>query len=87
MSIITADNLPKLHHPRRHAAVRTSDYVFSQLIPYIGNKRKLLHLIAEAVAQTGCRGGTFVDLYAGSTVVARWAKKAGFRVVANDWEP
>lgn len=77
----------RLHHPRRHAAVRTGDYVFSQLIPYIGNKRKLLHLIAEAVAFTGCRGGTFVDLFTGSTVVARWAKKAGFRVVANDWEP
>ena len=77
----------RLHDPRRHAAVHTTDYVFSQLIPYIGNKRKLLHLIAEAVACTGCRGGTFVDLFTGSTVVARWAKKAGFRVIANDWEP
>ena len=77
----------RLHHPRRHAAARTKDYVFSQLIPYIGNKRKLLHLIAEAVAFTKCRKGTFVDLFTGSTVVARWAKKAGFRVIANDWEP
>ena len=67
--------------------MRTRDYVFSQLIPYIGNKRKLLHLIAEAVRFTGCGGGTFVDLFTGSTVVARWAKKAGFRVIANDWEP
>lgn len=87
MSVITAINLPKLHHPRRHAAVRTRDYVFSQLIPYIGNKRKLLHLIAKAVELTGCRHGSFVDLFTGSTVVARWAKRAGFSVVANDWEP
>jgi len=77
----------RLHDPRLHAAVRTTDYVFSQLIPYIGNKRKLLHLIAEAVAFTGCCGGTFVDLFTGSTVVGRWAKRAGYRVIANDWEP
>jgi len=30
---------------RRHAAERTDDYVYAQLIPYIGNKRKLLPLI------------------------------------------
>lgn len=77
----------KLHHPRQHAAVRTDDYIFSQLIPYIGNKRKLLHLIDDAVSLTGCTSGTFVDLFTGSTVVARWAKQGGFRVVANDWEP
>jgi adenine-specific DNA-methyltransferase len=75
------------HHPRRHAAVRTQDYVFSQLIPYIGNKRKLLSLIAGAVAFTGIKQGDFVDLFTGSTVVARWAKMQGFRVLANDWEP
>src|SRR6476619_1874401 len=61
----------RLHHPRHHAAVRTQDYVFSQLIPYIGNKRKLLHLIAQAVDFTGVSAGTFVDLFTGSTVVGR----------------
>lgn len=79
---------PKLHHPRRHASVRTDDYVFSQLIPYIGNKRKLLHLIAQAVDFTNIGvAGTFVDLFTGSTVIARWAKRRGMRVIANDWEP
>jgi len=71
---------------RRHAAVRTDDYVYSQLIPYIGNKRKLLPLIYRGLAHTGS-GGTFVDLFAGSTVVARFAKTLGYRVLANDWEP
>ncbi|QOV90557.1 DNA adenine methylase [Humisphaera borealis] len=81
-------NVPKVHHPRRHAAVRTDDYVFSQLIPYIGNKRKLLHLIGQALDFTGVPSeGTFVDLFTGSTVVARWAKRRGLRVIANDWEP
>ncbi|MDT8872740.1 hypothetical protein RAA17_20535 [Komagataeibacter rhaeticus] len=40
-------------HAGRHSAVLTDDYLFSQLIPYIGNKRKLLGLIAQAIAATG----------------------------------
>lgn len=62
-------------------------YLTDQLIPYIGNKRKLLPLISEAIAATGLRSGTFLDAFAGSGVVARLAKTAGFRVIANDWEP
>ena len=75
------------HQPRRHAAASTDEYVFSQLIPYLGNKRKLLPLIWKGIRLTGCQGGTFADLFTGSTVVARLAKTMGFRVVANDWEP
>lgn len=75
------------YRARDHAAARTTDYIFSQLIPYLGNKRKLLPLIGQAVAQTGVTGGLFVDFFAGSGVVARFAKRSGFRVVANDWEP
>ncbi len=87
MSKVTEATGKAIHQPRRHAAVRTGEYIFAQLIPYIGNKRKLLHLIGQAVEFTGLTGGTFVDLFTGSTVVARWAKKANFRVIANDWEP
>jgi adenine-specific DNA-methyltransferase len=75
------------YHPRRHAAVRTHEYIYAQLIPYIGNKRRLLPLIARGIAATACHGGLFVDLFTGSTVVARLAKTLGFRVAANDWEP
>src|SRR4051794_9065265 len=75
------------HHPRRHAAQKTESYLYSQLIPYIGNKRKLLPLIGEAIEATGVQGGTFVDLFTGSTVVARFAKAFQFSVLANDWEP
>jgi adenine-specific DNA-methyltransferase len=75
------------HHPRRHSSIRTDSYVHSQLIPYIGNKRKLLPLVADAIEATGVVGGTFVDLFSGSTVVARLAKTLGFGVLANDWEP
>ena len=76
-----------LHHLRKTAARDTDEYVFSQLIPYIGNKRKLLDLIHQAISQTKIENGTFVDLFSGSTVVSRFAKKLGFRVLSNDWEP
>lgn len=80
--------LPAPHYRARdHAAASTTDYVFSQLIPYLGNKRKLLPLIGQAVDQTGVTGGLAVDFFAGSGVVARFLKRAGFRVIANDWEP
>lgn len=73
---------------RRHAAVRTTDFVFNQLIPYIGNKRKLLDLIAQALEHTTkSEVPTFLDMFSGSGVVARFAKTLGYRVIANDWEP
>ncbi len=73
----------------QHSARYTEDYVFHQLIPYIGNKRKLLGLVNRAVAATGLvpAQSTFLDAFSGSTVVARYAKQLGFAVTANDWEP
>lgn len=71
-----------------HAADRTTDFVFHQLIPYIGNKRKLLGLINQALGKTKVGpSATFLDMFAGSGVVSRMAKKKGFRVISNDWEP
>jgi adenine-specific DNA-methyltransferase len=77
------------HHPRRHSARVTQDYVFHQLVPYLGNKRRLLGLIGEALAATGVEParGTFLDAFAGSGVVARFAKHLGFAVIANALEP
>ena len=82
------DNLEYSYGRGDHSAFRTSEYVFHQLIPYIGNKRKLLGLINQAIAKTNISpSGTFLDLFAGSGVVSRMAKKQGFRVISNDWEP
>ena len=47
-----------LHHLRKTAARDTEEYVFSQLIPYIGNKRKLLDLIHQAIKLTNIEDGT-----------------------------
>jgi adenine-specific DNA-methyltransferase len=71
-------------------------YLSTQIIAYIGNKRRLLSLIRSALDRTGeglsLRGpapgrGVFLDVFAGSGVVSRLAKKLGFRVLCNDWEP
>jgi adenine-specific DNA-methyltransferase len=71
-----------------HAAARTTEYVFNQLIPYIGNKRKLLDLIGQAVASTRHRpGDSLLDLFAGSGVVSRFAKRLGMRVIACNRPP
>ena len=77
---------------RDHAAVRTQEYLYNQLFPYIGNKRKLLPLIWEAIVKTPHRGVStdvplFVDFFSGSGAVSRLAKKIGFCVISNDWEP
>ena len=54
----------------QHAAVRTNDYVFCQLIPYIGNKRRLLGLIKKSLEHTQKPGGSvFLDIFAGSGAV------------------
>lgn len=42
-----------VYHKRRHAARTTDEYLFHQLVPYLGNKRRLLHLILEALEITG----------------------------------
>lgn len=77
------------YHKDQHSAASTQDYVFQQLIPYIGNKRRVLNMIIQAINMTGVnpRQATFLDLFSGSGVVSRMAKKCGFRVLSNDWEP
>jgi adenine-specific DNA-methyltransferase len=71
----------------QHSAAKTDHFLFHQLIPYLGNKRKLLPLLHQAIRTTDVSGGTFVDFFAGSGVVSRLAKTLGFQVLANDWEP
>jgi len=79
-----------LRYDRRvHAARKTDEFVFHQLVPYLGNKRNLLDIIGQAIAATGIapQQATFLDAFAGSGVVSRFAKRLGFAVIANDWEP
>jgi len=75
------------YHSKLHSAQNTDAFAFSQLIPYIGNKRKLLPLIIDGLRETGLQNGKFLDMFSGSTVVARMAKEFGFQTFVNDWEP
>ena len=63
------------------------NFIYNQLIPYIGNKRRLIPLIEQAIHKTGVDSGVFFDVFAGSGVVSRLAKVLGHRVISNDWEP
>ncbi len=66
------------------------EYVEKNLIAYIGNKRRLLPLINDAIKKAGCENGNkgkkFLDLFAGTGVVSRLAKSYQFEVHTNDWE-
>ena len=64
-------------------------YLSRQIIAYIGNKRKLLNLIARAIDSLGLKkkkGLVFLDVFAGSGVVSRLAKYLNLEVHSNDWE-
>lgn len=64
-------------------------YLTTNIIAYIGNKRRLLPLIVKAVRSCmpeGCEGAVFFDAFAGSGVVSRLAAFLGCSVHSNDWE-
>ncbi|MDR2897818.1 MAG: DNA adenine methylase [Spirochaetaceae bacterium] len=67
-----------------------SAYLSSQLITCIGNKRKLLPLIGEAVELVRTRLGkeklAICDLFSGSGIVARALKQYASLLIANDLE-
>ena len=51
---------------------------------YIGSKENLLGFLENIVTASGFTGGTFCDLFAGTTTVGRHFKRRGFRVTSND---
>lgn len=64
-------------------------YLTRHLIAYIGNKRRLLPLINEAldlVSPSGKELIRFFDGFCGSGSVSRLARIKGMQVWANDWE-
>ncbi|MDI2113419.1 DNA adenine methylase [Commensalibacter nepenthis] len=73
-----------------HGSYQTTDFLFNQLIPYIGNKRKLLDLIKQTLIASQenfqTQNGLFIDCFAGTGVVSRLAKTMGYQVFCNDWE-
>jgi len=70
--------------------VENEEYLKSQLITYIGNKRTLLPFIEtgilEATAKLGKERIDFLDLFSGSGVVARMARQYARVIHCNDLE-
>lgn len=70
--------------------VEDSDYLKSQLITYIGNKRSLLPFIETGLRSVKAKMGTkrisFLDLFSGTGVVARMARQHSTVVHCNDLE-
>ncbi len=66
------------------------DYLNSQLITYIGNKRALLDFIGTAIDKVKQRLGKkriiALDLFSGSGIVARYLKRHSELLIANDLE-
>ncbi|MHC5211715.1 MAG: DNA adenine methylase [Planctomycetota bacterium] len=54
------------------------------MIKYLGSKRRLLTLIVQTVSAVG-EGLTVVDLFSGTSRVGHALKRAGHRVLANDY--
>lgn len=53
---------------------------------YIGNKQRLLGFIDSVISKEGLPSkGTLVDIFTGTTNVARHYKKKGYRLITNDF--
>ncbi len=66
------------------------DYLTTQIITYIGNKRSLLGFIGDAVDEVKARLKKdkldIVDIFSGSGIVSRYLKQHSSKLIANDLE-
>ncbi len=74
----------------KRPACENPDFLQSQLITYIGNKRALLDFIGRGVGEVQKRLGksqlTCLDVFAGSGIVSRYLKQFASAVTVNDLE-
>lgn len=72
-----------------HAA-EDRDYLSEQIITYIGNKRRLIPMIEESLrhslAEIGAKDPSFADVFAGTGVVSRMARRYAKSLHINDFE-
>lgn len=77
-------------HPRHLLGAEHPRYLVSQLITYIGNKRKLIDFIGAAVTDVAKRTGkdkiSCWDAFSGSGVVARYLKQHSSYLYCSDQE-
>ena len=70
--------------------MENKEYLSTQIITYLGNKRQLLPLIGQAIETVRTELNkdkiSFLDLFSGSGIVARYAKQYSQKIIANDLE-
>lgn len=70
--------------------LENEEYLTTQIITYIGNKRSLLSFIGEAVSlvcnKLNKERLDIVDLFSGSGIVSRFLKQYSNKLIANDLE-
>lgn len=68
----------------------SKEYLSTQILTYLGNKRSLLHFLGEGVEKVrkllGGRRISFFDAFSGSGIVSRFMKKHAYCITANDLE-
>jgi adenine-specific DNA-methyltransferase len=73
-----------------NSASENPEYLQTQIITYLGNKRSLLPFIGEGVRAAGRRLGKrklrLLDLFSGSGIVARYFKQFAEYIAVNDME-
>lgn len=70
--------------------MENTEYLSTQIITYLGNKRQLLPLIGQGIETVMIELNkdkiSFLDLFSGSGIVARFAKQYSQKIIANDLE-
>ena len=73
-----------------HASKESKEYLSTQILTYLGNKRALLDFLGKGVALVrkalGGRRISFFDAFSGSGIVSRYMKQHATLIVANDLE-
>ena len=68
----------------------SKEYLSTQILTYLGNKRALLDFLGEGVAMVrkalGGRRISFFDAFSGSGIVSRYMKQHATLIVASDLE-
>lgn len=81
---------PSIGRKNKKEVVEHSDYLKKQIITYIGNKRQLLPFIEQGIniakEKIGSDKISFLDLFSGSGIVSRAAKKHSYKIISNDLE-
>ena len=71
-------------------ATEDRDYMSDQIITYIGNKRRLIPMIEESLrlslTEIGAKDASFADVFAGTGIVSRMARRYVKSLHINDFE-